>query len=54
MPSLRLPSQLESEFADYCKSHAVSKTEAAITALKNLLRSEKELLPISGNDPLAK
>jgi len=54
MLSLRLPTQLENEFADYCKRHEVSKTEAAITALKKLLRSEKEPLPIPADDPLAK
>ena len=54
MLSLRLPTQLKNEFAGYCKRHEVSKTEAAITALKRLLRSKKEPLPISENNPFAK
>ena len=54
MLSLRLPAQLENEFADYCKRHELSKTEAAITALKKLLRSEKDPLPISEDNPFAK
>ena len=54
MLSLRLPTQLETEFADYCKRHEVSKTQATITALKKLLRSEKEILPIPEDNPFAK
>ena len=54
MLSLRLPAQLENEFADYCKRHEVSKTEATVTALKKLLRSEKTPLLIPENNPFAK
>lgn len=54
MLSLRLPPQLESEFLNYCERHGMSKTEAAVTALRKLLRSENEPLPIPADDPLAK
>lgn len=54
MLSLRLPPQLENDFADYCKRHEVSKTEAAITALKKLLRSENEPSPIPESNPFAR
>ena len=54
MLSLRLPPQLESEFLDYCKRHDLSKTEAMVIAIKKLLRSEKDPLPIPADDPLAK
>lgn len=54
MLSLRLPTQLENEFLDYCKRHGLSKTDAAVTALRKLLKSEKDPLPIPLDDPLAK
>ncbi len=54
MLTVRLPAQLENELIDYCKRHGLSKTEAATTALKKLLRSEADPLPIPNDDPLAK
>jgi hypothetical protein len=54
MLSLRLPAHIENEFLDYCKRHGLSKTDATLTAIKKLLRSEKDPLPIPADDPLAK
>jgi hypothetical protein len=54
MLTLRLPPTLEAEFLDYCKRHGLSKTEAALTALRKLLVAEKAPLPIPEDDPLAK
>jgi DNA-directed RNA polymerase subunit H (RpoH/RPB5) len=52
--SLRLSPELEREFLAYCKRHSVSKTEAAVTALRKLLVDDKAPLPIPADDPLAK
>ena len=54
MLTLRLPKALEAEFLDYCARHGLTKTEAGLTALRNLLVAEKAPLPIPEDDPLAK
>lgn len=54
MLTLRLPKALEAEFLDYCERHGLTKTEAALTALRRLLVAEKAPLPIPEDDPLAK